>query len=276
MRLMMTKERAVLSDLPAKPGKRRLLSALAVAAVLGVLALGHAFHAQDHILGLVEWIRHAGWMGLVVFIIVYVAATVLFVPGAILTLGAGFAYGVVLGSLAVLIAANLGAILAFWLGRTVARDWVAARVQSNPRFAAIDRAVGHEGFKIVLLTRLSPVFPFNLLNYAFGVTSVRASDYVIGSALGMFPGTVMYVYAGSLITSATQLASGQAPASQAQTAFYFFGFAATLVVTLYITRLARRALAAITEESAFPESGAPARPQPETVETAGLRVKPRP
>jgi uncharacterized membrane protein YdjX (TVP38/TMEM64 family) len=272
----MTNERAEPSDTSVEPSNRRLLSALAVAAVLGALALGRAFHVQDPILGLVEWIRHAGWKGLVVFIIAYVTATVLFVPGSILTLGAGFAYGVILGSAAVLIAANLGAFLAFLLGRTVARGWVAARVQSDPRFAAIDRAVGHEGFQIVLLTRLSPVFPFNLLNYAFGVTSVRVSDYVAGSALGMFPGTVMYVYAGSLITSATQLASGQAPASQAQTAFYFFGFAATLVVTLYVTRLARRALAAITEQNAFSESGASARPQPETVETAGLRAKPRP
>lgn len=105
--------------------------------------------------------------------------------------------------------------LAFLLGRTVARAWVSSRVAANARVAAIDRAVGREGLKIVLLTRLSPVFPFNLLNYAFGLAQVSLRDYVLGSLVGMLPGTLMYVYLGSLITSLSELASGRASGGHA-------------------------------------------------------------
>src|SRR5581483_10417397 len=105
-----------------------------------------------------------------------------------------------------------------------------------------------QGFRIVLLTRLSPVFPFNLLNYAFGLTRVGFRDYVLGSVLGMIPGTVMYVYLGSLLTSVTELASGRRSGGAAQDAFYFGGLVATIAVTVYVTRVARRALAEATEE----------------------------
>lgn len=222
--------------------------ALALAVVATLLGL-KALHIQDYLLTLVNWIRGAGWAGVWVFILAYIAATVLFLPGSILTLGAGFAYGVPLGTAVVWIAANVGAGLAFVLGRTLARDRVAARVQRHPRFAAIDRAVGREGLKIVLLTRLSPVFPFNLLNYAFGLTAVSLRDYMLGSLVGMLPGTVMYVYLGSLITSLSELAAGRPSAGAAQQFFYFAGLAATVVVTLYVTRVARNALSAAIAEA---------------------------
>jgi pyruvate/2-oxoglutarate dehydrogenase complex dihydrolipoamide dehydrogenase (E3) component/uncharacterized membrane protein YdjX (TVP38/TMEM64 family) len=216
---------------------------------------------QHSLLDFVDWIRGAGWLGIWLFGLVYVLATVLFLPGSILTLGAGFAYGVAMGTAVVWIAANLGAALAFCLGRTLARPWIAARVETNPRFAAIDRAVGREGLRIVLLTRLSPVFPFNLLNYAFGLTTVSLRDYLLGSLIGMLPGTVMYVYLGSLITSLSELAAGRAHGGVAQQLFYFAGLAVTIVVTVYVTQVARRALAEATggtpamTEAAVPESG---------------------
>jgi uncharacterized membrane protein YdjX (TVP38/TMEM64 family) len=229
-----------------------LLAAVIIAALIAGL---RAIHAQQHLLDLVSWIRGAGWMGLCVFVIAYVCATVLFLPGSILTLGAGFAYGVGLGTVLVWIAANAGAALAFVLGRTLARKWVAARMEARPRFAAIDRAVGREGFKIVLLTRLSPVFPFNLLNYAFGLTRVSLRDYVLGSLVGMLPGTVMYVYLGSLITSLSELAAGRTSGGATQQIFYFAGLAATVVVTLYVTRVARRALEEATAAPSVHLSG---------------------
>jgi len=232
---------------------RRIKIAGGVAAVLVLVILAKTLHIQEHLLDLVGWIREAGWPGLVIFTLAYVAATVLFLPGSILTLGAGFAYGVGLGTAAVTVAANLGAFVAFLLGRTVARGWVAARVQENARFGAIDRAVGREGLKIVLLTRLSPIFPFNLLNYAFGVTGVSARDYVVGSLIGMLPGTLMYVYLGSLITNVSELAAGRASGGDAQQLFYFAGLAATVGVSIYVTRIARRALAEATEGENEPE-----------------------
>ena len=224
-------------------------TAIALALVAALVGIMKAFHAEQYLLELVSWIRGAGWIGILAFALVYVLATVLFLPGSILTLGAGFAYGVGLGTAVVWIGANLGATVAFLLGRTFAREWVSARVRTNPRFAAIDRAVGREGLKIVLLTRLSPVFPFNLLNYALGLTRVSLRDYVFGSLVGMLPGTVMYVYLGSLITSVSELAAGRTSGGAGQQVFYFGGLAATVAVTLYVTRVARRALAdAATDE----------------------------
>lgn len=258
--------------------KARIL--LAVAALAAVAVLLATVPVQRYLLDLVGWIRGAGFAGALVFVLAYVLATVSFLPGSILTLGAGFAYGVGFGTAVVVVGANLGAALAFVLGRTVARQAIAARVEANPRFAAIDRAVGREGLKIVLLTRLSPVFPFNLLNYAFGLTNVSLRHYVLGSLVGMLPGTVMYVYLGSLITSLSELAAGRTSGGSAQQIFYFAGLAATVAVTLYVTRIARRALAGATareSEGAALESspGAPGRAESRRDASEPPAAKPR-
>jgi uncharacterized membrane protein YdjX (TVP38/TMEM64 family) len=227
-----------------------------VAAAAGALVvLLRAFPVEDRLLALVQWIRDAGPAGAGAFVVAYVVAAVLFLPGSILTLGAGFAYGVIKGTAIVWIAANAGAALAFVLGRTLAREWIAAKVATTPRFAAIDRAVGAQGLKIVLLTRLSPAFPFNLLNYAYGLTGVRFRDYALGSLVGMLPGTVMYVYLGSLITSVTELTAGRASGGAPEQVFYFAGLAVTVVVTMYVTRVARRALAESTRGAGAPSAG---------------------
>ncbi|MBF2060081.1 TVP38/TMEM64 family protein, partial [Fischerella thermalis] len=155
------------------------------------------FNPQEWLRNALQWIDSLGTVGAIAFIILYIIATVAFLPGSILTLGAGVVFGVIWGSIYVFIGATLGATAAFLVGRYLARGWVAEKIADNKKFAAIDRAVGREGLKIVLLTRLSPIFPFNLLNYAFGVTDVSLKDYFIGS-VGMIPGTIMYVYIGSL------------------------------------------------------------------------------
>jgi len=192
---------------------------------------------------LVEWIRDAGAVGVVVYTLAYILATVLLLPGSILTLGAGFAYGPVWGTVLVSPVSVVAATLAFVLGRTVARNWVSRRMEKNPRFAAINKAIGESGFKIVFLLRLSPIFPFNVLNYALGLTRVRLRDYVIASFFGMLPGTFLYVYLGSLVTSASELLSGKRPsAGPWGQVLYWGGLAATLLVTVLITRIARRAL----------------------------------
>src|SRR6059058_6055057 len=167
-----------------------------------LLALKY-FHVQDLLKSALDWIGKLGPWGPVIFVGLYVVATVLFVPGSVLTLGAGAVFGVVLGSVFVSISATLGATAAFLVGRYLARDAIARKIVKNEKFATIDRAVADEGWKIVLLTRLSPVFPFTLLNYAFGLTRVKLSHYVLASWLGMIPGTVMYVYLGSLVNVGT-------------------------------------------------------------------------
>ena len=151
-----------------------------------VLALKY-FHVQDLLKSALDWIGNLGPWGPVIFVGLYVVATVLFVPGSVLTLGAGAVFGVALGSVCVSIGATLGATAAFLVGRYLARDAIARKIEKNEKFATIDRAVADEGWKIVLLTRLSPVFPFTLLNYAFGLTRVKLSHYVLASWIGMLP-----------------------------------------------------------------------------------------
>jgi len=127
-------------------------------------------------------------------------------------------------------------------GRYLAREWVAAMIRGNQKFEAIDAAVAQEGWKIVGLTRLSPVFPFNLLNYAFGLTQVSLKHYFLASWIGMLPGTVMYVYIGSLAGDLATLGIGERSRTPAEWALYGVGLMATVVLTLYLTRIAQRAL----------------------------------
>jgi uncharacterized membrane protein YdjX (TVP38/TMEM64 family) len=197
-----------------------------------------------------EWIDSLGRTGAIAFMVIYALATVAFFPGSILTLGAGILFGIVWGSIYVFVGASVGATLAFLVGRYAARSWISRRIEGKSKFAAIDRAVGREGFKIVLLTRLSPVFPFNLLNYALGLTSVSLKDYVMGF-VGMIPGVIMYVYAGSLLGDLATLGAGTSTVPPAiRWTLNIVGFIATVAVTLYVTRVARRALEKEVEESA--------------------------
>jgi uncharacterized membrane protein YdjX (TVP38/TMEM64 family) len=216
---------------------------LGLAGLVVLLAVGRYFDIQGLLRGALERIEELGPAGAAAFVGIYVVACVLFIPGSILTLGAGAVYGVVRGSLLVSVASTLGATAAFLAGRYLARDWVARRIEGNERFRAIDQAVGREGWKIVGLTRLSPVFPFNLLNYAYGLTRVSLRDYVLASWIGMIPGTVMYVYLGSLAGSLATLDAGGGGRSPVQWMLYVIGLAATVAVTVYVTRIARAALA---------------------------------
>jgi uncharacterized membrane protein YdjX (TVP38/TMEM64 family) len=217
---------------------RLIILIVIVAALLG---LGWYFDAQSYLRDVLEWIRERGAAGVAVFIGVYIVATVLFVPGSILTLGAGFVYGVLLGTVWVSIGSIIGATAAFIVGRYFARSWVSGKLSGNKRFAAIDEAVGDEGWKIVGLTRLSPIFPFNLLNYAYGLTKVSLRDYFLASWIGMLPGTVMYVYIGSLAGSLATV-GGERSRTTVDWIIYGLGLVATVAVTVVVTRVARKAL----------------------------------
>ncbi|MDY6937314.1 MAG: TVP38/TMEM64 family protein [Cyanobacteriota bacterium] len=219
-------------------------------------ASNSGFNPQELLRNALQQIQDLGPAGAVAFILLYIVATVAFLPGSIVTLGAGVVFGVALGSLYVFIGATLGATCAFLVGRYIARDWIAKKIEGNSKFAAIDEAVGREGLKIVLLTRLSPIFPFNLLNYAYGLTGVSLKDYVLGS-VGMIPGTVMYVYIGSLAGSlATIGGEGQPTNAAVQWAIRIIGFVATVAVTVYVTRVAKKALdEAVTDETALSATG---------------------
>ena len=171
----------------------------------------------------------------------YIVATVAFVPGSVLTLAAGAIFGLGSGLLYVWIAASMGATASFLLSRYIARQIIEDRIHENVRFAAIDRAIGREGLKIVVLLRLNPILPFNLLNYALGLTSVSFSDYVLAS-LGMLPGTFLYIYYGKVAGDVAMLAGGASMRGPGYYAILGLGLVATIVLTTLVTRTARKAL----------------------------------
>jgi uncharacterized membrane protein YdjX (TVP38/TMEM64 family) len=195
-----------------------------------------------------EWVEGLGVLGPIAFIFGYAVAVVAFIPGSVMTLVAGAIFGLAEGTLYVIVAATLGSTLAFLLARHGARAAIERRIEGDERFAAIDRAIGAEGLKIVFLLRLSPVFPFNLLNYALGLTQVRLVDYFMAS-IGMLPGTLLYVYTGKVAGDVAAIAGGQAgEKGVGDWLVLVLGLIATAIVTVLVTRIARRALAVATGE----------------------------
>src|SRR6266496_5540908 len=191
-----------------------------------------------------SWIGQLGTVGIFIFIGVYAAATVLLAPGAILTIGAGFAFGLWKGFLTVSAGSTLGAALAFLVARFIARDKVEAIAKGNEKFRDIDNTIGKQGAKLVFLLRLSPVIPFNLSNYFYGLTGVKFWPYVLASWIGMMPGTFLYVYIGTAGKAAVSAAAG-GEAVQRGWQYWTFtgvGLAATIVVTAWVTKIARDAL----------------------------------
>ena len=217
--------------------------AVAVLAVGCLLSIAYILDAQELLRVALGWISGLGPWGPVFFIALYILATILFLPGLILTMAAGALFGVMQGTVLVSISSISGATIAFLTGRYFARQWVAEKIQGNQKFETIDVAVAQEGWKIVGLTRLSPAFPFNLLNYAFGLTQVSLKDYFLASWIGMLPGTVMYVYIGSLAGDLATLGLGERSTTAAEWVLRVIGLIATVLLTLYITRIARKALA---------------------------------
>jgi uncharacterized membrane protein YdjX (TVP38/TMEM64 family) len=200
-----------------------------------------SFNPQLLLKDSLTWIENQGAIGAIAFIFLYVIATVAFLPGSLLTLGAGFVFDVVPGSILVFVGSTIGATAAFLVGRYLARGWVSKKIAGNQKFASVDKAVGKAGFKIVLLTRLSPFFPFSVLNYAMGLTSVSLKDYVFAS-IGMLPGTIAYVYFGSLLQDLAQIGTGSQPGNEAVKWIRIIGFIVTAAVTIYVTRVASKAL----------------------------------
>lgn len=241
---------------PPTPSRWRTLAWVlgALAALALLWFAGRELDVAEHLPRFASWVDSLGFWGPVVFVLGYAVATVAFIPGVLLTLAAGAMFGLLEGTLYVFLGATTGASAAFLLGRYVARRAVERRIEGRERFRAIDGAVGRHGFKIVFLMRLSPVFPYNLLNYALGLTRVRFADYVL-ACFGMIPGTFLYVYYGKLIGDVAAVAAGaEAERGWEYWAFLVAGAAATVVVTWFITRVARRALAdAVASETGSTE-----------------------
>ena len=209
-----------------------VVAALAVTALVVFLPLG------EWTVALLEQVERLGaWAGLVLAALWIPAALLLF-PGSLITLGTGFLLGVGWGMVTVSIGSTVGAVAAFLVGRTLARDRVRAWIAARPRFRAVDRAVETGGLAIVLLTRLSPLFPYNFLNYAYGLTGVRLRDYALGSWAGMLPGTLLYVVLGSTAQALASVGAGDRERSALEWTAFGIGLLATVAVTWIVARRA--------------------------------------
>lgn len=210
---------------------------LALGLVVAALPVGDLMDAlQARIAGLGSWAP-------VAYALLYGLAATLFVPGSALSLAAGVLFGLWLGTAVVWMGANIAIVLSFLIARYAARSKVEAMASTRPRFAAVDRAVGEQGWKIVALMRLSPVFPFGLQNYLFGVTAIRFLPCVLASAAFILPGTFLYVYIGFAGGEAAAAVGGAQGADTLRLALQLAGLVATLVVTVGIARIAAKAVA---------------------------------
>src|SRR5438034_10649343 len=204
---------------------------------------------QQRLMNFNDWVSQIGVAGIFIFVVVYAVATVLLAPGSILTIGAGFAFGLWKGFLAVSAGATIGASLAFLIARFIARDKIEATARRNEKFRKIDNAIAREGTKLIFLLRLSPVMPFNLSNYFYGLTGVKFWRYVLASWIGMMPGTFLYVYIGTAGKAAVTAAAGGEAVKHGWQYWTFngLGLAATIFVTIWVTKIARDALPETTD-----------------------------
>ena len=207
--------------------------------VAALIAAARLLPVREWLKSFQDWVHGMGPAGMLLYAAVYIAAVVLFVPGIVLTLGAGFLFGLGWGIVVVSVASTTAAALAFLIARYFARDAVERLARKDPRFEAIDRAIGKEGWKVVALLRLSPLVPFSLSNYLYGLTSVKFGSYVATSWVAMLPATVLYVYLGA----AGRTIGGKTEKSPWEWALLGLGLAATAAVTVLLTRVARRELA---------------------------------
>lgn len=227
-----------------------LVGALVIA---GLVALFAVLPVKVWLVAFQGWVKGLGFLGYVLYALVYAVCCVLFVPASVLTLGAGAIYGLTTGAAVVICGATLGATLSFLLARTVLRHRIEAMTAGNARFRALDRAIGKEGAKIVFLVRLAPIFPFTYINYAFGLTGVRTIPYVLASLTGMIPGTFAYVYLGAAAAGA---AAGDADTTKK--AVQIVGAIVALVVTLFVARVATKAIRSAGLEGSETSNGADA------------------
>ncbi len=190
-----------------------------------------------------EWIVGLGLWGPVVFAVIYVIAVVFMLPASPLTLAAGAIFGLAGGLAVASVGSTTGAAFALLVGRYLARDRVAKTVARYPKFAAIDRAVSEGGWRIVAMLRLSPAVPFNVQNYLYGLTGIRFWTCVLTSWVAMLPGTFLFVYLGHVGRAGLEAsAGGSRSRTPAEWAMMAVGLLATVAVTIYVTRLSRRAL----------------------------------
>ncbi|GAB2876925.1 TVP38/TMEM64 family protein [Microbulbifer echini] len=216
-------------------------------ALAGALSLLLYFDLDERLIELFQWLNDRGWQTSLLFVLIVAAAIVLLLPGVIFTMGAGFVFGVVKGTLLVLGGTVLGATLAFLIARYLLGERPSRWIMSHIKPATVGEVIRREGWQMIMLTRLVPLFPFKLSNYFFGLTPVRLRDFVLGNALGVIPITLNNVYVGSIAADLTSLGEVE-ERTTVQWALYIMGFVLAVLALIGLTRMARRALKKIVKE----------------------------
>jgi uncharacterized membrane protein YdjX (TVP38/TMEM64 family) len=194
------------------------------------------------IVHLMEAIQAAGWVGWLLFIFLYAASCLLFIPGSILTLASGAVYGFWGGTVLVLIGNGFGSLFSLLITRYLLRDWVKKKISKNKKMRAIEDAVAADGWRIVCLTRLSPIMPFSLINYALGLTKISAAKFLFATEVGAIPSTCVYVYFGTLIGNLTRIGPDLRHHQSLEWIFQGVGLLITIGATIYVTRVASQAV----------------------------------
>lgn len=213
---------------------------LVVALALSLLLY---FDLDDQLIEVLQWLESRGWQASLLFILIMAAAIVVLAPGVIFTMGAGFVFGVVKGTLLVVAGTVLGATIAFLIARYLIGERPSRWLMSHVKPANLGEIMKQEGWRMIMLTRLVPLFPFKLSNYFFGLTPVRLRDFVLGNFLGIIPLTVNNVYLGSIASDLATLGAMDSERTPTQWALYGVGFVLAVVAVIGLTRMARRALA---------------------------------
>jgi uncharacterized membrane protein YdjX (TVP38/TMEM64 family) len=211
-----------------------------LAGIVGALLIVRSLPVDSGIEVLTHWVGDKGIWGPMVYGLVYIVAALLFIPGSVLTLAAGAVFGLSVGTIVVSLSSTTAAALSFLIARHVARAKVEEKAQGYPLFGAVDSAIGQAGWRMVGLLRLSPLMPFSLGNYLYGLTAVPFWPYTLASWVAMLPGTFMYVYFGHIGSLA--LAGGDPQGGTGKTIMTVVGLIATVAVTFYVSRLANNAI----------------------------------
>jgi len=210
--------------------------------VIALVVLAQFLPVKTWLSLLSDWWGSAGLLGWLVFFGAYVLAAVLLLPGSVLTLGAGVAFGFSIGLPLVVVSAAAASSAAFFVSRYLARDLVMRRFGHGRRFRAVDQAVAREGTKIVFMLRLSPVVPYNVLNYILGLTGIRFWNYLFASVAGSLPATILYVYICYASREGVASLLGASGMDKLKLVYLIIGLIVTAVATYYLTRLARHSL----------------------------------
>ncbi len=193
------------------------------------------------------WIAASGWVGWIWFIILYTLSCVLFLPGSVLSFGAGAVYGFWGGTILVSIGSVAGALANFLTTRYLLRGWMGRKFAASRKFHALDHAATSDGWKLVILTRLSPILPHSLVSCAFGLSRISFWRFTLASWIGFLPISAAYAYGGAVIGRAAKGGLHQGPWAWAA---YSIELAITILITIWITRIAHKALKSYAPEVA--------------------------